>query len=276
MTSVILTIGDELLSGHVLDTNTHWLSKRLFLLGEELKNVVVLSDDAEEIGEWILRFVGRRSLPTSIVNASNVAPKITPNIDFLFVCGGLGSTPDDVTMSAVATALKKELVVSEKALKHMEQLGNYMYEKGYINIKMEVNDAIIKMATVIKGAKVMENKAGFCPGVTLKVKGTRIFILPGVPQELKSIFTSEIEETYIKSNNLGGGRFVEEIVLSEVEARIAHLLNKMNEDFPKVSIGSYPTFGVKRLVIRAVGENQEDVKKVIKEIMEYSDSLPEF
>ncbi len=276
MTSVILTIGDELLSGHVLDTNTHWLSKRLFLLGEELKNVVVLSDDADEIGGWILRFIRGGSLPTTIVNASNAAPNITQNIDFLFVCGGLGSTPDDVTMSAVATALKKELVVSDKALKHMERLGNYMYEKGYINIKMEVNDAIIKMATVIKGAKIMENKAGFCPGVTLKVKGTRIFILPGVPQELKSIFTSEIEGTYIKSNSLGGGKFIEEIVLSEVEARIAHLLNKMNEDFPKVSVGSYPTYGVKRLVIRAMGENQEDVKKVIKEIKEYSDSLPEF
>jgi hypothetical protein len=50
----------------------------------------------------------------------------------------------------------------------------------------------------------------------------------------------------------------------------------MNEDFPNVSVGSYPTYGVKRLVIRAMGENEEDVKRVIKEIRDYSNSLPEF
>lgn len=257
MSSVILTIGNELLSGHVLDTNTHWLSKRLFFLGCELKNVIVLSDDAKEIGKWVIEFVEGDS----------------PNVDFLFVCGGLGSTPDDVTMSAVADALGKRLVVSDKALKHMEDLGNYMYEKGYINIKIDVNEAILKMATVIEGSKVLENKAGFCPGVTLKEKGTRIFILPGVPQELKTIFTSEIEGAYIKPK---GGKFIDEVVLSEVEARIAHLLTKLNEDFPKVSVGSYPTYGVKRLVIRAMGENEQDVKRVIKEIKDYSNSLPEF
>jgi molybdenum cofactor synthesis domain-containing protein len=257
LSSVILTVGDELLSGHVLDTNTHWLSKRLFFLGDELKNVVVMSDDAKEIGKWVLRFIGGDS----------------PKVDFLFVCGGLGATPDDVTMSAVATALGRGLVVSDKALEHMVELGNYMYEKGYINIKMEVNEAISKMATVIEGSKVLENKAGFCPGVTIVENDTRIFILPGVPQELKTIFTSEIEGAYIKPK---GGKFIDEVVLSEVEARIAHLLTKLNEDFPKVSVGSYPTYGAKRLVIRAMGENEEDVKRVIKEIRDYSNSLPEF
>lgn len=257
MSSVILTVGDELLSGHVMDTNTHWLARRLFFLGCELKNVVVLSDEAEEIGRWVLRFIESES----------------PKVDFLFVCGGLGSTPDDVTMSAVADALGKGLVVSEAALGHMEYLGNYMYEKGYINIKMEMNEAIKKMAMVVEGSKVLENKAGFCPGVTLKKNNTRIFILPGVPQELKTIFTSEIEGVYIKPK---GGKFIDEVVLSEVEARIAHLLQKMNEDFPKVSVGSYPTYGAKRLVIRAMGDNEEDVKKVIKEIRDYSNSLPEF
>lgn len=257
MSSVILTVGDELLSGHVLDTNTHWLSRRLFFLGCELKNVVILSDDAGEIGGWVSKFVESQS----------------PKIDYLFVCGGLGSTPDDVTMLAVADALGRGLVVSDKALKHMEYLGNYMYEKGYINIKMDVNEAIVKMAMVIEGSKVLENKAGFCPGVTLKKNNTRIFILPGVPQELKTIFTSEIEGAYIKPK---GGKFIDEVVLSEVEARIAHLLQKMNEDFPRVSVGSYPTYGAKRLVIRAMGENEEDVKRVIREIRDYSNSLPEF
>ena len=252
MSTAILTIGNEILTGHILDTNSHWLSQRLFFLGEELKNLIVTADDEKEVIRWVGEFTG--------------------SVDFLFVCGGLGSTPDDITMAAVSKATGKDLVVSKKALKHMEVLSDYLLERGFIKAKMEVNDAILKMATVIKGGKVLENKAGFCPGLTLRHKGSRIFILPGVPQELKTIFTSEIEGIYIKPHNK---RFIDEIVLSQVEARIAHLLQKLNEDFPGVSVGSYPTYGAKTLVIRAMGNDEKAVKRVLTEIKEYSDSLPE-
>jgi molybdenum cofactor synthesis domain-containing protein len=252
LSTAVITVGNEILTGHILDTNSHWLAQRLFFLGEELKNLIVIGDDKNEIIRWVGEFTG--------------------DVDYLFVCGGLGSTPDDITMAAVAEATGKDLVVSEEALKHMEVLSDYLLEKGFIKAKMEINDAILKMATVIKGGKVLENKAGFCPGVTFTHKKSRIFVLPGVPQELKTIFTSGIEGIYIKPKNK---RFIDEIVLSQVEARIAHLLQKLNEDFPGVSVGSYPTYGAKTLVIRAMGKDKEAVKKVLSEIKEYSDSLPE-
>ncbi len=252
MSSVILTIGNEILSGHVLDTNTHWLLARLFLLGEEVRTAVVLPDEADRIAERIAEFSG--------------------SVDFLFVCGGLGATPDDVTTAAVARAVNRGLEVSGEALAHMEELGNFLLEKGFIKAKMEINDGIRKMATVVEGAQVLENRAGFCPGSTLEFNGTRLFILPGVPQELKTIFTDRIEGTYIKQR---GDRYTEEVVLAEVEARIAHVLAKLGEEFPGVSIGSYPTYGAKTLVIRAMGQRPEDVKRVLAEIKEYAESLPE-
>ena len=252
MSSVILTIGDEILAGHITDTNTKWLARRLFFFGEKLLRVILLPDDEEEIVRWINEFTG--------------------TLDFLFVCGGLGSTPDDVTMAAVAKAVKKPLVVSEKALSHMEKLSKLLVERGYFKEEMEVNDAILKMASVVEGSKVLENRAGFCPGITIRRKNTRIFVLPGVPQELTTIFTSEIEGEYITQ---GEKRYMEELVLSEVEARIAHLLVKLNEEYPGVSVGSYPTFGVRKLVIRAMGEDREQVKKVLEDIKSYSDSLPD-
>jgi nicotinamide-nucleotide amidase len=252
MSTIILTIGNEILSGHVLDTNTHWLLGRLFLLGEEVRVAVVLPDDPDRIIERVAEFSGK--------------------VDFLFVCGGLGATPDDVTTAAVARAVGKGLVVSDEALSHMEELGNFLLEKGFIKAKMEINDGIRKMATVVEGARVLENRAGFCPGWTLEFIGTRLFVLPGVPQELKTIFTDQIEGTYIKQR---GDRYTEEIVLSEVEARIAGLLVKLNEQFPGVSIGSYPTYGAKTLVIRAMGQRPEDVKRVLAEIRDYARSLPE-
>ncbi len=252
MSTAILTVGNEILSGHVLDTNTHWLLGRLFLLGEQVTAAVVLPDDADEIVRWVGEFSG--------------------SVDFLFVCGGLGATPDDLTVAALARAAGRGLEVSEEALAHMEDLGNFLLEKGFIKAKMEINDGIRKMATVVEGAKVLENRAGFCPGSTLEFKGTRIFVLPGVPQELKTIFTDQIEGTYVKQR---GDRYTEEIVLSEVEARIAGLLAKLNEQFPGVSIGSYPTYGAKTLVIRAMGQRPEDVKRVLAEIRQYAESLPE-
>lgn len=252
MSTAILTVGNEILSGHILDTNTHWLLSRLFMLGENVELAMVLPDETERILRWVTEFSG--------------------TVDFMFVCGGLGATPDDVTTAAVAKAVGGDLEVSEQALARMEELAKFLLEKGFIKATMEINDGVRKMATVVKGARVLENRAGFCPGSTLEFKGTRIFVLPGVPQELKSIFTDQIEGSYIKQR---GDRYTEEIVLSEVEARIAHLLAKLGEEFPGVSIGSYPTYGAKTLVIRAMGQRPEDVKRVLAEIKTYAQSLPE-
>ena len=252
MSTVIITVGNEILSGHIQDTNTRWMAQRLFYLGEELERVVIIGDDRDAISDLIRECVDA--------------------VDYLFVCGGLGATPDDVTMAAVGDALGKTCVVSDEALAHMEYLSTFLLERGFIKQKMEVNDAIRKMATVIEGSTVLENKAGFCPGVTVTAQNTRIFVLPGVPQELTTIFTDQIENTYIQPSQ---NRFMDEIVLSEVEARIAHLIAKLNEDFPGVSVGSYPTYGAKTLVIRAMGEDEQKVRRVLEEIQSYSDSLPE-
>jgi nicotinamide-nucleotide amidase len=252
MTTIILTIGNEILSGHIQDTNTRWLLSRLFLLGERAKLTVVLPDDTDEIVRFIRQFAG--------------------SVENIFVCGGLGATPDDVTTQAVAEAAGRGRVVSDQALAHMEQLADFLLEKGFIKTKMEVNDATRKMATVVEGATVLENKAGFCPGYTFELSGTRIFVLPGPPQELTTIFTDQIEGIYIVHRE---GRYTEELILSEVEARIAHILEKLGQEFPGVSIGSYPTYNAKTLVIRAMGEKKEDVRRVLAEIKAYAESLPE-
>jgi len=253
MSTVIITVGNEILSGHIQDTNTRWMAQRLFFLGEDLVRVVIIGDDRDAISGLIRE-------------------NIDGGVDYLFVCGGLGATPDDVTMAAVGDALGRTLVVSDEALEHMEYLSTFLYERGFITQKMEVNEAIRKMATVLEGSTVLENKAGFCPGMTVTERDTRIFVLPGVPQELTTIFTDQIENAYIQPSQ---NRFMDEIVLSEVEARIAHIIAKLNEDFPGVSVGSYPTYGAKTLVIRAMGEDEQKVRRVLEEIQSYSDSLPE-
>ena len=252
MSTIIVTVGNEILTGHIQDTNSRWLAQRLFFLGEELERIIIIGDDKDTLSGLIRASLGL--------------------VDYLFICGGLGATPDDITMSSVGDALGKKCVVSDEALSHMEYLADHLLERGFIKQKMEVNDAIRKMATIIDGSTVLENKAGFCPGVTLTKDDTRIFVLPGVPQELKTIFTDQIENRFIQPNQ---NRYMDEIVLSEVEARIAHLIAKLNEDFPGVSVGSYPTYGAKTLVIRAMGEDEETVKRVLEEIQSYSDSLPE-
>jgi molybdenum cofactor synthesis domain-containing protein len=249
---MIITVGNEILSGHIQDTNSRWLAQRLFFMGEDLKRVIIIGDDQDALSGLIKGCIGQ--------------------VEYLFVCGGLGATPDDITMAAVSDALGKKLVVSDEALHHMEHLAKHLLARGFIKQKMEVNDAILKMATILDTSTVLENKAGFCPGMTIKKEDTRLFVLPGVPQELKTIFTDQIENRFVQPTKR---RFMDEIVLSEVEARISHLITKLSEDFPGVSVGSYPTYGAKTLVIRAMGEDEEKVKKVLDEIQSYSDSLPD-
>ena len=98
MASAIVAVGDELVSGFVLDTNSHWLAQQLRRLGRPVKRITAIRDRHDEIVEELRRCLA------------------DPEIEDVFASGGLGPTPDDRTFEAVAAALHSELVVHEPAL----------------------------------------------------------------------------------------------------------------------------------------------------------------
>ena len=102
------------------------------------------------------------------------------------------------------------------------------------------------------------------PGVLYELEGTRLFVLPGVPLELKGIFTEELEPEFLAGR---AGATVREVRFNfAVEARFYPLMRELEESHPNVSVGSYPNFETKELVIRCLGADSKEVDAVAEVI----------
>jgi molybdopterin-biosynthesis enzyme MoeA-like protein len=109
---------------------------------------------------------------------------------------------------------------------------------------------------------VFKNRRGMAPGVLYVVDGKRLFVLPGVPIELKGIFTEEIEPEFLSE---GSAAVVREVRFNfAIEAKFYPLMRELEEAFPDVSVGSYPNFETKELVIRCIGTDAKRVGDVVE------------
>jgi nicotinamide-nucleotide amidase len=242
--SSLIAIGDELVGGFTLDSNSHWLADRLRLLGYPVKRITAIRDRPQEIVEQL-----RRELTD-------------PELTHVFVSGGLGPTPDDRTFASVAEALGRELVIWDETLARIERRVRRMHEAGLLE-SPDVTEGNLRMARIPeRPLHVFKNKRGMAPGVVYEVEGKRIFVLPGVPMELKGIFTEELEPQFLAD---GSAATVRELrFMFAVEARFYPLMREIEEKFPDVSVGSYPNFETKELVIRCLGSDPKRVDEVIE------------
>jgi nicotinamide-nucleotide amidase len=251
--SSIVAIGDELVGGFTLDTNSHWLAGRLRLLGFPVKRVTQIRDRPEEIVEQV-----RRELEDAEV--ANV-----------FCSGGLGPTPDDRTFASIAVALGRELVIWEETRARIERRVRRMHESGLLD-SPDVTEGNLRMARIPAGpAHVFRNRRGMAPGVLYESGATRIFILPGIPMEMMGIFTEEIEPEFLST---GSASTVLELRFTfAVEARFYPLMRELETTFPDVSVGSYPNFETKELVIRCLGADPSRVEAALEVVRKRSADL---
>ena len=242
--STITAIGDELVGGFTLDSNSHWLAGRLRLLGYPVKRITAIRDRPHEIVEQVRREIA------------------DPEATHIFVSGGLGPTPDDRTFASVAEALGRELVVWEETRARIERRVQRMHEAGLLD-SPDLTEGNLRMARIpANPLHVFRNKRGMAPGVVYEAEGKRIFVLPGVPLELKGIFTEELEPQFLSQ---GSAATVRELrFMFAVEARLYPLMRELEEKFPDVSVGSYPNFETKELVIRCLGADPQRVDEVIE------------
>jgi molybdenum cofactor synthesis domain-containing protein len=246
MASSIVAIGDELVGGFTQDTNSFWLSERLRLLGHPVVRITVVRDRAGEIVEQV-----RRELAD-------------PGVADVFCCGGLGPTPDDRTFAALADALGRELVIWEETRARIERRVKRLHEAGLLE-SPEVTEANLRMARIpANPAHVFRNRRGMAPGVVYEQDGHRVFVLPGVPMELKGIFTEELEPRYLSD---APAAIVRELRFTfAIEAKFYPLMRELEERYPDVSVGSYPNFETKELVIRVLGNEPKRVDAALEEI----------
>ena len=253
MASSILAIGDELVGGFTLDTNSHWMAERLRLLGYPVKRITAVRDRPREIVEQL-----RRELADA-------------ELSHVFVSGGLGPTPDDRTFASVAEALGRDLIVWEETRAKIERRVRRMHEAGLLD-SGEVTEGNLRMARIpAEPAHVFKNRRGMAPGVVYQMDGKQLFVLPGVPLELKGIFTDELEPEFLAG---GSAATVRELRFRfAVEARFYPLMRELEVKFPDVSVGSYPNFETKELVIRCLGSDPKRVDAVIELIRRRSADL---
>jgi molybdenum cofactor synthesis domain-containing protein len=155
----IVVIGNEILSGKTADTNSTFLARELRKLGVDVRRVVVIPDDLDDIATTVRDFHER--------------------FDFVFTSGGVGPTHDDITIDGIARAFGRR-VVREPELER--KLRDFYKEK--------VNDARLKMAEVPEGAELIYGGTLAFP--TMKVEN--VYILPGIPEILQSKFLAIREQ----------------------------------------------------------------------------------
>jgi molybdenum cofactor synthesis domain-containing protein len=230
--AAMLIIGDEILSGRTEDKNLNFLAKGLAQIGIDLKEVRVVGDDEKEI--------------ISAVNA------LRKKYDFVFTSGGIGPTHDDITSAAIAKAFGDKLVKNPEGEKILIQ--HYGAEN--------VNPARLKMAFIPSKASLLDNPVSSAPGFRIE----NVFVMAGIPLIFQAMFNAAKKELpkekVIKSK---------EIVVSLTESLIAKQFSDLQEEYPEVAMGSYPSDSGTSLVFRS--RNYEALELSVSKMKEILKSI---
>ena len=213
MNACILTIGNELLQGFTIDTNSTWIAKTLEPYGVNIKKILTVGDDHD-----------------TIINESQ---KILENdFDFLFVTGGLGPTKDDITKNAYCDLFSDQIqsiTISQPSLEKYYLYLNNLFKKQKKTIP-EINKS---QAMLLKKARSIPNDLGSALGIHYFEKNTHIFIMPGVPNEMKNIVQNYIIPDYLKTPPIKNCITIKTagIMESVLAERIEPLMEKNSSDF---------------------------------------------
>ncbi|MFA9501639.1 competence/damage-inducible protein A [Natrinema sp. H-ect1] len=226
MNVAVVTVGDELLAGRTTDTNATWLCSELDDRGVTVGRVT--------------------TVPDRVADIARVVNEYRAEYDAVIVTGGLGPTHDDLTMDGVAAALGREVEEHDAALAWLE-------EDGYTR-----DDLAAGTADLPAGARALHNDAGVAPGAALE----GIYVLPGVPAEMKAMFESIADEF------AGTPTYRETVVAGEAESALLDRIADVRERFD-VSVGSYPGESVR---IELTGTDEATVADAADWLRERVDS----
>ncbi|MTB25753.1 MAG: damage-inducible protein CinA, partial [Actinobacteria bacterium] len=160
----LVTVGDELLNGAVVDTSTAWLGDQLALEGYALVISISVQDELSAISDAILSAIARA--------------------DAVIVSGGLGPTSDDLTRLGVARAARVEVAQRKDLVA--------LITARYALRNMQVPGQALVMADLPIGASALINNSGSAPGIFMEIESVPLFALPGVPHEMRDMFVSEV------------------------------------------------------------------------------------
>lgn len=227
MRAEIITIGDEILIGQVIDTNSAWLGQQLNPLGWDVTRITTISDTSSAITNALSNGIG--------------------SCDLLIVTGGLGPTKDDITKRTLCTFFGVDLVFDETAFKNVERIFDYL--------NREITQVNRDQALIPANAKALPNNYGTAPGLWIEADGTTIICLPGVPYEMKDIMMNSVFPKINKvSTDVVQHRTL--VVSGMPESLISEHIDEIEQNLPPgLKIAYLPNYGVVR--IRITGKAKE-------------------
>ena len=200
MKACILAIGDELISGFTVDTNSSWISNYLFNYGINISKQIVVGDDSREIIDELQRLVDDK-------------------FKLIFITGGLGPTHDDITKKTLSEFFKSDIVIDAE---HSIQLKRKITKKG-----LNYNSLHKSQSYILKCSSKIENLSGTALGMHVDYFDSDIFVIPGVPEEMKNMMNSQIIKILSNKYNLHKNEFITIRTTGIYESKLYDLLKKM-------------------------------------------------
>jgi len=244
MQAEIITIGDEILIGQIVDSNSAFIAKALNKIGVSVYQITSVQDDSDHILK-------------ALSEAEN-------NADIIIITGGLGPTKDDITKKTIAHYFNDTLEQDPAVLKNIEQ----MWEKY---IKMPLSQINIDQALVPTKASVLMNFYGSAPGMWIESNGKTFISLPGVPFEMEAIMNREVISKLRDRYSLPYIMHRTVLTYGLGESMISNRIEEWEDNLPDyIKLAYLPNLGRVRLRLSAKGQDKEEV---IKEVNRQVDLL---
>ena len=250
MKAAILTIGDELLIGQTVDTNSAWIGAEMSKAGFDVFRKLSVHDKREDILNALGEFPGK--------------------CDVVLITGGLGPTSDDITKPALCEFFDTKLVMNPEVLAMIE---NMMKLRNF-----PMNEKNRRQAEVPESCEVLLNASGTAPGMWFKKDGTNFISMPGVPNEMKHLMTVKVLPELNKRFRSQSIIHRNIMTYGTSESKLADLLEGFEAQLPaNIKLAYLPASGIIKLRLTASGEDKDSLKSVVdSQVKNLYATIPEF
>jgi len=238
MKAAIVTIGDEILIGQIVDTNSSYIAKALDKIGIATYEMFSISDDKQHILNTLFHLQNK--------------------VDVVIVTGGLGPTKDDITKKTFCDYFDDVLIEDNVVLEHVRELIEGFYKRPISQINKE-------QALVPSKAEILFNKMGTAPGMWMRKENTVFVSLPGVPYEMKYLIENEVIPRLIKQ--FKRPYIVHKTIMTygRGESLIAEQIEDWEDNLPKsIKLAYLPSPGKVRLRLTARGESEDSLLEALE------------
>jgi nicotinamide-nucleotide amidase len=246
----LVSIGNELLLGQTVNTNSSWMARELIQYGIQTSRITSISDSRSDILN-MLRETGERA-------------------EIVIITGGLGPTSDDITKPVLCEFFETDLILDQGILEHIKSL---LAIRG-----VEINDLNIRQAEVPASAHILHNAMGTASGLWLEKNDTVYISLPGVPFEMKALITDMVIPKLREKFPFPEVYYKTVITQGSFEAYLAERLKTFEANLPpNMSFAYLPSPGIIRLRIGSAGDDAKKLERAVNsQVLKLQEIIPEY